>query len=77
MSVSRPGTAASWISATGSIGRSGTTITAGGPPPPGVSAEMLQGGIMKTISVEVVEETIDDAEGLTGEDWRGILKGSR
>ncbi|PKS10423.1 hypothetical protein jhhlp_002174 [Lomentospora prolificans] len=75
-SMSRPGTAASWISATGSIGRSGTLISAGGPPPPGVNTEALQGVIMKTVSVEVVEETVDDAEGLRGADWRDILKGS-
>lgn len=62
---------------TPSVGRPGVEISAGGPLPFGVDEELLRGGIVRTVEVEVVEESVDDAVGraVALGSWRAILRG--
>lgn len=58
------------------VGRSGCEISAGGPLPSGVDSELLLEGIVRTVEVEVVEESVDDVvarEVLVGA-WKDILR---
>lgn len=72
----RPFTGMSLRPDTPSIGRSGTEISAGGPLPSGVDEELLRGGIVRTVEVEVVEESVDDVVGrnVALGSWRDILR---
>lgn len=86
-SLSRPGTALSRLTdrpftgmslrpdASGAV-RCGTEISAGGPLPSGVDAELLGEGIIRTVEVEVVEESVDDVVGweVAVGSWRDILR---
>ncbi|SPO03965.1 uncharacterized protein DNG_06648 [Cephalotrichum gorgonifer] len=72
---SRPFTATSLRPDTATVGCSGTEISAGGPLPEGVDIELLRGGIIRTISVDVVEESVDEVEGrkIALGSWKDII----
>lgn len=73
----RPLTALSLRPDTPSFGRPGVEISAGGPLPSWVDEELLRGGIVRTVEVEVVNESVDDAVGrdVALGSWRAILRG--
>lgn len=58
------------------MGRSGTEISAGGPLPSGVDSGLLLEGIVRTVEVAVVEETVDDMvrDEVSVGNWTDILR---
>lgn len=58
------------------IGRSGTEISAGGPLPSGVDSGLLREGIVRTVEVAVVEESVDEVvrEEVAVGSWTDILR---
>lgn len=61
----------------GGAGRSGTEISAGGPLPSGLDSGLLREGIVRTVEVAVVEESVDDSvrEEVAVGNWTDILRG--